>query len=1085
MISVSRLTSGFVAALAAALLASSLSASAALAEAPQVPQLTIQSISMPSRFVPGRSTGDDYYQIEVRNIGSVATSGTITVTDVLPAGVTVNTVGNGFQRFVMSNSYQREEPAHCAPGTTIVCTWNDTLPPNESLTAFIPLNVAPDAGPILTNQVEVSGGGAPSRSASEQTVVSSTPADVGLQMFKTTMNNADGSPSVAAGSHPYRLNLDFQFNTQTGNAYNQAIETPKRIVTDLPPGLVINPQATTVRCTESEFQLEVCPDASAVGFVHTGIGVLGGTRLAATPIYNMVAPRGVPAVFGFVPVGFPIFVHIIGHVRADGGYALSGSADNILSYGGLGGLSVTFWGDPTNPTLDHKRSECAQIETLDCAVPRSSIPFLTTPTACSSSLTTNLTYSSWQHPDVELTTSAQMRDLEGNPFGITGCDQLEFAPTLVAKPTTNVADSPSGLDVDLHVPQTDSLDQRATSNLKGTVVTLPEGITVNPSAAGGLDACSSAQIGLMTPVGQPSPVYFNEDHAACPDAAKVGTAKVTTPLVPDPLPGSVYLAKPFDNPFGSFLALYIVIDDPQSGVVVKLAGKVESDPDTGRLTTSFDDNPQLPFSDFALTFFGGSRGTLRTPPACGSYTTESEMTPWSGNPAVGDENDYSIDQAPSGGSCEAPASQPNAPSFDAGTISPLAGAYSPFVLNLDRTDGSQQFSKVTLSPPPGLVAKLAGTPPCSDAQIAVAQSRTQPGEGALEQSSPSCPAASRVGGVDIAAGAGPAPYWAHGEVYLGGPYKGEPLSFVIITPAVAGPFDLGVVVTRVALHVDPATAQITADADPIPDRLVAAGNGFLLDVRSVRLSLDKPDFTRTGTSCDPSSVFGSLLSVFDQNAALNSRFQLAECVNLGFRPKFSLKLKGSTRRTATPKLIATVRTHPGEANIAFTQVKLPKAAFLDNAHIGTVCTRVQFAAQSCPPDSVYGRASAISPLLDYPLEGSVYLRANPEHELPDLVAALRGPPSQPIEIDLAGKTDSVKGALRNTFEMVPDAPVSYFRLELFGGRRGLIELSSGLCASPYATVRMNAQNGNIYDTRPRVKTSCRRHHRAGKHHPHG
>jgi hypothetical protein len=397
-------------------------------------------------------------------------------------------------------------------------------------------------------------------------------------------------------------------------------------------------------------------------------------------------------------------------------------------------------------------------------------------------------------------------------------------------------------------------------------------------------------------------------------------------------------------------------------------------------------------------------------------------------------------------------------------------------LKLARQDGTQQLTGLQATLPEGLLGKLAGIPYCSEAQIAQAQNRSQPNQGALEQQSPSCPAASELGTVSVGAGAGPTPFYASGHAYLAGPYKGAPLSMAIVTPAVAGPFDLGVVVVRAALNIDPVTTQIHAVSDPFPSIL----HGIPLDLRSVSLKLDRPQFTLNPTSCDPSQLSATLATLPGQSANLASPFQVGGCSSLKYKPSLTLRLKGGTKRADHPKLIATFRAKPGEANTAAAQVKLPPSAFLDQAHIRTVCTRVQFAANACPKGSIYGTATAKTPLLDQTLTGNVYLRSS-NHKLPDLVAALKGPDSLPVSVELSGRTDSVKGALRNTFEAVPDVPVTSFRLELLGGRRGLIVNSRDICAHRYrATVKLDAQSGKTYDTSPLVRNDCGKKGKPGK-----
>jgi hypothetical protein len=401
-------------------------------------------------------------------------------------------------------------------------------------------------------------------------------------------------------------------------------------------------------------------------------------------------------------------------------------------------------------------------------------------------------------------------------------------------------------------------------------------------------------------------------------------------------------------------------------------------------------------------------------------------------------------------------------------------------LKLSRADGSQRLAGIEATLPPGLAAKFAGVGTCSEAQIAQAKAREKPNMGALEKASPSCPADSELGSVDVAAGAGPTPFHTQGTAYLAGPYKGAPLSMVIITPAVAGPFDLGAVVVRTALYVDPVSAQGKAVSDPLPQII----EGIPLDVRSIEVKLAREDFTLNPTSCDPMQVAASSLSALGQSTALSSPFQVGGCSSLPFKPKLSLKLKGGTKRTDHPKLIATLKAKPGEANVAKARVKLPPSAFLDQAHIRTVCTRVQFAASACPAGSIYGKAKVTTPIFDYPLAGNVYLRSS-SHKLPDLVVDLRGPDYQPIAVELSGKTDSIKGALRNTFEAVPDAPFETARVELFGGKRGLVINSRNLCAHDYrAEVQLDGQNGKVFDSKPLVRTDCakgRRRHRGHAH----
>jgi uncharacterized repeat protein (TIGR01451 family) len=1081
------------------------------AAAASSPAWQLSATSQPTNFIAG-SSGKGHYILIATNVGSAPATeagGEVTITDILPAGLSpVNPVAESkdpatakFTCTTVSQAVTCKSPGPVHPGFMV---WAD-----------IPVNVTAPEGSALTDQAEVSGGGALSTKASTVTRVSSSTPPFGFlpseEGFKVPMIDEDGLPAVQAGSHPYGATVDLNFPTVAPGGFLTSAGHLRDLKINLPPGVLANPAATPTRCTEAELSSEGnpgCPNSSQIGTVTLTTFVLG-VLPEPVPLYNMVPPPGAPAAFAFDALNVGIFPHVIASIRSESDYGATGTTSDILARGlnPILDIGTELWGDPSSSDHDFAR-ECPGPEGTSCKVEPQSNSLLSLPGSCSEApLSYATSADSWEEPAPqfpEAFAEYKSADLEGNPVALDGCNQLKFEPTISVSPTTNLAESPSGLDVDLHQPQDFNLGSVMTAQLKDATVTLPSGLSVNPSQADGLGVCTPSQVGMLTEVGQ-SPAHFSAEPSSCPASATLGTVEVTSPLLaqyedagtkvttnpetgqplPEPLHGSVYLAKPFDNPFGSLLAIYLTVEDPKTGIFAKLAGRVIPDPQTGQLTTRFEENPQLPLEDVRLHLFGGARGSLITPPTCGAHTTSSDLTPWS-TPEGADARPASSFQTtgePGGGAC--PTSEgaaANKPAFSAGTISPQAGAYSPFVLKISREDGSQRLTGIDTTLPEGLTGKLAGIPECGGAQIAQAESRSRPEEGRLERESPSCPAASEVGTVVVGAGAGPTPLYTTGHAYLAGPYKGAPLSLAVIVPAIAGPFDLGTVVTRVALHLESETTQIHAVSDPLPTIL----DGIPLDIRSVALRMGRPGFTLNPTSCEPLAITGVATSSLGQAAALNQRFQVGGCSALPFRPKLSLRLKGKVRRTAHPTLIANLKAKEGEANIGRAQVKLPHSVFLDQGHIKTVCTRVQFAAASCPAGSIYGSAEATSPLLGYPISGPVYLRSS-SHELPDLVAQLKGPASQPIEIDLDGKTDSVKGALRNTFEAVPDAPVSTFHLELFGGKRGLVEMSSGFCAAPKATVKLTAHSGKIYDTTPAVAAKCpkvkkgKAHHRKGAH----
>lgn len=877
-------------------------------------------------------------------------------------------------------------------------------------------------------------------------------ADFGIDTFTTTFTNQDESPATLAGSHPYEFTTRIVMN-QDPEGHREG--TLQKLFVELPPGMVGDPMSLP-RCSRKDFDsgfLPLCQGESQVGVANFELNQGGITGHVG--IYNLTPSPGSAATLGLSIDNNNGLLNA--SVRTGGDYGATVTDPALPVAHELQQITTRIWGVPMEKSHDLQRlcaPEGATIPSENCSSSAPPAAFLSLPTRCKEALQTRLVVYATEGDEDEATVSTP---------GLKGCEAIPFDPEIEVQPDSAAAESPSGLAVSVKIPQSRDPKQRASAHLRDTVVTLPAGLAVNPSAADGLKSCSLAQVDLNGP-----------GPAQCPDASKVGTVQVSSPLVDHPLPGSVYLARQGENPFGSLIALYLTVNDPLTGVVVKQAIKVVPDPVSGQLTAFTPNTPQLPFEVLDFNFFGGPRASLTTPPLCGTYTTQTAFTPWTApeGKTVKPSDAFQITQGAGGGACPASEAQmPNSPGFEAGTTSPLAGTYSPFVMKLTRENGSQRFAALNLTLPPGLSAKLADVAECSEPQIAAAEARKNPGEGAAELASPSCPQASEVGIANVGAGSG-TPIYVQGRAYLAGPYKSAPLSLVIITPAVAGPFDLGVVVVRTALFVDESTAQVSAKSDPIPLIL----QGIPLAVRSVAIRLDRDQFSLNPTNCEAKQFTGQVLSPAGHSADLVSPLQVAGCSGLDLEPRFSLRLKGSTHRRAHPALIATLLPREGDANIAFAQVKLPKAAFLDQAHIRTVCTRVQFAAgggngEQCPAGSIYGRAEAVTPLLGYPLKGTVYLRSS-DHKLPDLVVAFKGPDRQPIKFALAGRTDSVKGALRNTFEAAPDVPVSSFRLELFGGKRGLVVMSNGFCAHPRASVRFEGHNGAEYRTRPAVRGRC-------------
>jgi hypothetical protein len=899
----------------------------------------------------------------------------------------------------------------------------------------------------------------------------SASADIDLESFEYATTESGGAPSQQAGAHPDEVTARFNFAEDPTT--HLPFEQPRNLSVDLPLGAVGDPTATPL-CSDEQLVQNECPNEAQVGII-----LLRAPSVFAIPIqypvYNVKAPPGILAEFGFNILG--VTPHLVATIHSQPDYGVTITLRNLPASIAYTEATNVFWGVPADPSHNDSRGSCLGLfgpTGGECTSdPPAVLPFLSNPTACSGTSIAHARANSWQSPVYAAGADGNTDEL-GEPIGITGCDELEFEPQIEARPTTPVADSPTGLEVGIHVPQNSEPDELNTSQLRDAVLNLPAGLTVNPSSAAGLDGCSPSQVGLTSGVGN-SVAHFDESSPACPAASKLGTVEIATPVIAQPLTGSIYLAQPHQNPFGSLLGLYIVVQDPATGAIIKLAGRPEPDPQTGRLTVSFRQNPQLPFEDLNVSLYPGARAALRTPLSCGQYKVGSTLTPWT-SPAGADRHPsdaFSVTTAPGSGAC--PASDeaaPSAPTFESGTKNPTARIFSPFVLEVERADGTQPFKGLDVTLPKGLLGKLAGVPYCSDGDLAAAASKS----GKAEQASPSCPAASQVGSVEVGAGAGTTPLYVPGKAYLAGPYKGAPLSLAIVTPAVAGPFDLGTVVVRSALDLDPATTQIHVVSDPIPSIL----QGIPLDIRSIAVNIDRPDFTLNPTNCEPTQIGGSVLSVFDQSTPVSSPFAVGGCRALEFKPRLSLAFKGKTRRTGNPALIATLRAPRGQANIAKTTVILPKPEFIDNAHINNPCTRVQFNQDACPATSILGTATAYTPLLDRPLRGPVYFRSNGgERELPDLVADLNGQ----IHVILVGYIDSVDERVRTRFANVPDAPVSKFVLRMKGGRKGLLANSRNLCNSTNrAAVRFDGQNGKIRDFSTVVTNDCKA--RKHKHKPH-
>lgn len=1039
-----------------------------------------------TNFPPG---GTAEYWVGVANVGNTDTSGPLTLTFELPPGITRESVRTSFDYV-----YFPEIGWSCAGSggeTTIVCTTNGVLHRHSiNRELIVSVNVAPGIEGDLLASSQIEGGGAapapPSAGcapgagacATEKTHISPEPAGFGIvaDSFTPDFFAADERTlEREAGAHPDLLTIPFDFNSiafpvPSNTSQKIAAESVRDVEVDFPPGFVGNPNAVS-ECSQAEFTFGVCPRSSQVG----RIDVRTYPFLSASPtqsytdittaVFNLAHPRGTISDFAFQIISNPI--HFKASLDPANRYAIRILAPNLNETRVPFSQKLTLWGVPADHAHDSERCPRFTSRNLtgigggteeECSSEATARPYLALPSQCEADNTFRLHhYDSWQHrgifgPEIDYTM----------PGKVTDCERPRFEPDVEIVATGKQANTPTGLDIHIKIAQNENPSALATPPVKRFTVTLPKGMSFSPSFADGLKSCSLAQMRLGT-----------NDPIECPDASRIGEVTLHTPLLPKAVDGSMYLAAQGDNPFGSLFALYLVLHDTEErGVLVKIPGRIDVDPVTGQIVTAFNDTPQFPFDDLTLKFRNGPRAPLVSPPSCGAQTIGVEVASYAQprNP-VDASNTYRVTEGPDGTPCPpAPAKRAFGPRFSAGTLNPVAGSYSTFLYRLSREDHEQELSQVTTVLPPGLLAKIAGIPFCPDR--AIASISTAEGAGAMELAHPDCLSASQIGTLSVGLGAGPGPNYFDGRVYLTGPYKGAPLSLAIVAPALAGPFDLGNIVVRAAVYVDPETAQVRAVSDPFPTIL----HGVILRVRDVRLRLDRPQTAINPTNCSPmnvgakiTGVGGDLLSTADDSLfGTSSPFQVGSCGDLSFRPKLAFRLFGGTHRGAHPKLRARLKMPSSGANIAAASVVLPHSEFLDQSHIGTVCTRVQFAHEACPAASVYGSVSARTPLLDEALSGNVYLRSS-NHPLPDLVVALRGK----VDVDVVARIDSVNGGIRTTFATVPDAPVKSFTLTLTGGRKGLLVNSANACeATNRAIARFWAHNGRRITVHPELKSAC-------------
>jgi hypothetical protein len=1004
------------------------------------PAWRVSSMLVPSHLAPG---AQGQIILMLTNLGDekavASSSEPVKLSVQLPAGLTATE---------MSVDLAQELFGHVEMGpscelATLTCTAEGgAVYPYSTLMVTLDVSAAVNAGSGSV-KLTASGGGAPPVSAVEPLSIGPEPVKFGVDRLEQVPLNGDGSFDTQAGSHPFQFVTTLQLNSDFEKGASFLTEglsqpaMPKELRFNLPPGLVGNPSALP-QCPLSKFQpaanpggLPECPSNTVIGVASVMLSLQGtalGEQIAQPfdvvgPLYNLTPSVGEPARFGFVvgTTGPNVSVYLDASVRTGGDYGVTVSVHNISQEIPFFGSQVTFWGVPANSRHDTSRGECLgpQQRENGCSLPgqQDATPFLTLPTSCtgaSNPFTSNVEAASWQEPSV-FTPGSQgeyrLNDGAGHLVGMDGCSRLAFEPSINVTPDGQQASTPTGLTVGVHVAQQASLNPNglADSTVKDTTVTLPAGLALNAAAA--------------------------DVAASCPEASKVGTVEINSPLLPNALTGGAYLAAQNQNPFGSLVALYIVAQDPVSGTLIKLAGEVKLDQATGQLVSTFDNTPQLPFEDLKLHFFGGDRAPLATPAACGSYTTTASIDPWSGNAPVSSSSTFQITSGPNGSACASPL--PFSPSLTAGTTSIQAGGFSPFTMTVTRGDGQQNIQGIQLHMPAGLSGLLTGVELCGEAQA----------------NAGSCGPNSLIGETTVSVGLGGNPFSVTGgKVYITGPYEGAPFGISVVVPAKAGPYDLGQVVVRGRIEVDPTTSALTvttnsqAQGYAIPHIL----DGIPLEIKHVNFTTTRSGFTFNPTNCDPMGVTGSISSVEGSSSAVSVPFQVTNCAVLGFKPGFKVSTAGKTSR-ANGASLSVKLTYPkapfgSQANIRSVKVDLPKQLPSRLTTLQKACTAAQFNTNpaGCPAASVVGHAKAITPLVPVPLEGPAYFVSHGGEAFPSLIVVLQG---YGVTVDLVGTTFISKaGITSSTFKTVPDVPVGTFELTLPQGKFSALGTNKNLCA---------------------------------------
>jgi len=1064
----------------AALTATLAGASPALAASPW---WHLSSSSRPSNLPPAEedeegnvTPGKGQIILTAANLGDANVDGAkvpVQIQDNLPPGLEAVSI-KGIAETIGSGG--PSDALKCSPkpaSEPLICSFEGTLAPYASLEVRVGVNVLPGASSGELNQASITGGLAPSATVKRALKISDQLAPFGIEDYELALEEEGGAPDTQAGSHPFQLTTTLALN-QTD--HESPVALTKDLKFNLPPGLIGNPTPFP-QCTLGQFLTvtpssskntnpnNLCPPQSAIGVAMATINEPDGTfgKPLATfmvPVFNLEPSVGEPARFAFLAFSTPVFIDT--SVRTGGDYGVTASVSNVSQLAAFLKSEVVFWGVPGDPRHDNARGwgcleaarELPFHEACNPSESHRPPPFLALPTSCTGPLASSVQADSWASPGSFV--FAQSEPIQA----MDGCNRLPFAPAISATPDGAAASTPTGLNVGVHVPQDLVLNPTglAESQVKDTTVALPAGVALNPASADGLQACSLSQIALSDP-----------GAASCPDASKVATVEVHSPLLPNPLLGSAYVAAQNANPFGSLLALYVFVEDPVSGVRVKLAGEVVPDPVTGQLVSSFKNTPQLPFEDFKLHFFGGDRAPLSTPPTCGPYTTTASFVPWTANQAAGSSSSFNITSGPNGSPCPNPL--PFAPLLAAGSINIQAGAFTPFSTTISREDGQQSLKAVSLHLAPGLSGLLTGVKLCEEA----------------DANAGTCGPESEIGQTTVSVGLGGDPFSVKGgRVYITKGYGGAPFGLSIVNPAKAGPFDLGkgvcdCVVVRAKIEVDPHTAALTVSTDSSgPYAIPTILQGIPLQIKHVNVTINRPGFTFNSTNCAKLQIASNLTSTQGASSAPSVPFQVTNCATLKFAPKFSVSTAAKTSKangaSLHVKLLYPKAPFGSQANIASVKVDLPKQLPSRLTTLQKACTAAQFDANpaGCPAASLIGHAKAITPLLPVPLEGPAYFVSHGGEAFPSLIMVLQG---YGVTVDLVGTTFIKGGITSSTFKTVPDVPVGSFELTLPQGKFSALAANANLCKSKLRMPTLfTAQNGAVLRQSTKIAvTGCAKH----------